>query len=320
MLEPGERPGNRLKDFRCPITVVTFPSALGADRHGVELGAEALDSGIRRRLDRRDFCEVAERLLPTQSVDVLALDLARQMDQKVENAMHLDPIAEACSKLAETMTASLKNGHFALVLGGDHSLSIGSLAAASTLGRLGVIWIDAHGDINTPDTTPSGNIHGMPLAISLGYGPRELVEVGSHFDVALEDLVYIGVRDLDPGERELLRQSAAMVFTIDSVDALGVGGVLREAIRRLGERGVEAVHVSLDLDVLDPVIFPATGTTAPGGLTYREVREALVTLRHSDLPIVSADIVELDPTLDNAESSANMAVSLATALLGEDLS
>lgn len=320
MLDPSSRPNNRLKDPDRPIDVITMPIGLGANREGVDLGAEVLAQGIRARLARRDFQDIYRRLEATQRIDVMPLEAARRLDQAVKNARHLEPIAEACSRLTETMAAGLKNGHFSLVLGGDHSLSIGSLAASSTLGRLGVIWIDAHGDINTPDTTPSGNIHGMPLAISLGYGPRELVEVGSHFDLALEDLVYIGIRDLDPGERELLRQSAAMVFTIDSVDALGVGGVLRETIRRLTERGVDAVHVSLDLDVLDPVIFPATGTRAPGGLTYREVRETLVTLRRSDLPIVSADIVELDPSLDSAEQSSKIAVSLATAFLGEDLS
>ncbi|MFW6074953.1 MAG: arginase [Chloroflexota bacterium] len=318
-IDRNQQQENRLKNDDIAIDVFTVPMALGANRSGVDLGAALIDDRLRKRLRARGFPNILERLSPAQQLEVMALDDACELEQTVENARHVAPIAEACTQMSETVARSLKDGKFALLLGGDHALSIGSLAAASTLGRLGVIWIDAHGDINTPDTSPSGNVHGMPLAVSLGYGPRELVEVGSHFDVALDDIAYIGVRSLDPRERELLRQSPAMVYTMDSVDTLGINGVTQEAVRRLQERGVDAVHISLDLDVLDPVAFAATGTTSPGGLTYREVRRALSLIRDSVLPIVSADIVEFNPTLDRDGGSASVAAGLTAALLGEQL-
>ena len=158
----------------------------------------------------------------------------------------------------------------------------------------------------------------MPVAVALGRGPERLVEVGRRSDLRFEDLVYIGLRDLDPGERALLRDSPALVYPISSVETLGIAAVTYEAIRRLLERGVDAVHISFDLDVLDPTIMPGTGTPVPGGLTYREARHMLSLIRASDLPIVSVDVVELNPELDCSGGSLEIAAGLTAALLGEE--
>jgi arginase len=311
--------GNRLKDPEVPIDVICVPLALGANREGVDQGAAALDEELRSGLERHGYASILKRLSTLRMVEVLSLAEAAGQVQAVQNALNAGPIAEACTRLATLAGESIAAGRFPLIFGGDHALSIGSLAGASRAGRLGVVWIDAHGDINTPDTTPSRNVHGMPLAFALGYGPKILVNIGHRFDLVLDDVVYIGIRDLDPAERELLRQSPAMVFTMDSVDTMGIDAVAEEAIRRLLERGVDAVHLSFDFDALDPSAFAATGVTAPGGLTYREARRCLALLGASNLPIVSADLVEFNPLLDADGEAARIAGRLAAALLGESL-
>lgn len=313
---PG-RWGNRLKDPQVPIDVIQVPMALGANRAGVDRGAAELDRAIRARLASRGFDNVVERFNESQVIAVDSLDtMPASRDPR---ALHVDSIATASHDLALAVEKSVKAGRLALVLGGDHALSIGSLAGTASAGRLGVIWLDAHGDINTHETSPSGNVHGMPLAAAIGRGPKSLVEIGSRSDLRLEDLVYIGLRDLDPGERLLLRDSPALVYPISSVETLGVAAITYEAIRRLFERGVDAVHLSFDLDVLDPGIMPGTGTPVPGGLTYREAHHMLTLIRASDLPIVSVDVVELNPSLDCTGGSLRVAAGLTAALLGEEL-
>lgn len=317
-MEPARR-ANRLKDERVPIDVIQVPMALGADRHGVDRGAADLDRAIRERLTSRGFDHVARRLRGSREVAVDSLDSVPESDHPSVRALHVDAIAAASHLLAEEVERSVKAGNLALVIGGDHALSIGSLAGASTLGRLGVIWIDAHADINTPETSPSGHVHGMPLAAAIGRGPEALVQVGTRADLRLEDLVYIGLRDLDLGERNFLRESPTLLYPISSVESLGIAAVTYEAMRRLFERKVDAVHLSFDLDSLDPAIMPGTGTPVPGGLTYREARQMLSLLRASDLPIVSVDVVELNPTLDCTGGSLEIAAGLTAALLGEEL-
>jgi arginase len=215
------------------------------------------------------------------------------------------------------VSAAVLAGHLPLVIGGDHALSIGSIGGAALSRRLGVIWIDAHADINTPQTSPSGHVHGMPLAAAIGRGPQVLIDVAAGGRLALENLVYIGVRDLDRGERELLRASGALVVSMDRVDEMGLRAIARETVERLLANGVEAVHLSFDLDSLDPTILPGTGTRVPGGFTFREARRLLTLLRESDLPIISADVVELNPLLDPSGGSTEIAASLTAALLGE---
>jgi arginase len=314
----GDRRRNRLKDASVGIDVFQVPIALGANREGADQGAAALDEALRRRLTGNGASATFGRLKPSQVIPVPSLDEARHRPATVDNALHLESVAEATGCLAEALVVSLRSGHFGLCLGGDHSLSIGSLAGASSLGRLGVLWIDAHADINTPATSPSGHVHGMPVAAALGYGAPAVVNVGHRFDVSLDDIVYIGLRDVDPGEQALLKQSAALCLTMEHVDEMGMAAVIRAAFRRLAERGVDAVHVSFDLDVLDPTVMPGTGTTVDGGLTFREARLLARALQETDLSVVSLDIVELNPLLDPSGRSTEVAAHLAALFVGEE--
>lgn len=315
-MEPAG-PRNRFKDRATPVELVQVELNLGANRAGAEQGAAALSEALRRRLANRGFDDVARRIERIAEVRAPALDEAVALPD--EEALHVTAIARVSREVADLVGAALQGGSAVLALGGDHSMSIGTLAGASRLGRLGVIWVDAHGDINTPATSPSGRVHGMPVAVALGYDPPEIVAVGHQFDVQLDDLIYIGVRNLDHGERALLRQSPAQVYTMASIDRLGIAGVAAEAIERLTERGVDAVHLSFDLDVLDPSVIIGIGSPEPGGLTYREADQLLTLLRSSDLPRVSADFAELDPTLDPSGQSVRLAAGLAARLLGEEI-
>jgi arginase len=315
-VEPA-RQRNRFKDRATPVELVQIALCLGANRAGVEQGAAALVAALQRRLTSRGFDDVAQRIARMAEVRAPALEEAVPFPD--EEALHVTAIARISREVADLVGAALQDGRAVLALGGDHSMAIGTLAAASRLGRLGVIWVDAHGDINTPATSPSRRVHGMPVAVALGYGPREIVAVGHQFDVQLDDLVYIGVRNLDPGERALLRQSPAQVYTMASIDRLSMAGVAAEAIDRLTERGVDAVHLSFDLDALDPSVITGIGSPEPGGLTYREADQLLTLLRNSDLPLVSADFAELDPTLDPSGQSVRLAAGLAARLLGEEI-
>lgn len=296
--------------------MILVPLALGAVCAGVERGAAELDAALRRRLRERDLPEIARRLRETGDIAVAPLDACPPDPRARGNALHVEAIAAACGELAAVVGASVTAGRLPLVLGGDHALSIGSLAGAASAGRLGVIWIDAHGDINTPATSPSGHVHGMPLAAALGRGPTALVEVAARSRLCFEDIAWIGVRDLDPAERALLRESPA-VYPLSAVDELGIAGVARAVIAHMRARGVEAVLISFDLDVLDPALMPGTGTRVPGGLTYREARQLLTALRESDLPIVAVDVVELNPLLDPTGGSTQVAAGLTAVLLGE---
>lgn len=312
----GAGRSNRLSDPAVAIDVFRVPMALGANRHGVESGAAALDDTLRRRLETRGYPEILSRLAP--SVDVAVAPLSDDLGA-APNAWHVAEIAAACRTLADGVAASVSAGRFALVIGGDHALSIGSLAGAGVAGRLGVIWVDAHADINTPETSPSGNVHGMPVAAALGHGPEKLTAVGSRSRLRIEDLVYIGLRDLDPGERALLRDGPALVWTIDDVEVRGIDEIVSASVDRLLANDVDAVHLSFDLDALDPTILPGTGTRVPGGLTYREAARLLALLRRSGLPIVSADVVELNPLLDPAGDSTSISAAIAATLLGETI-
>jgi arginase len=299
------------------VHILGVPMDLGSGRRGVDMGPSAIRiAGVADRL----------RELGHKVVDGGDLVIKNMEELKVGNvrARYLGEIARVSALLARKVENIMERAQFPLVLGGDHSIAVGTVSgiAAVCQGRgkkLGLLWIDAHGDINTPATTPSRRVHGMPVAIALGYGPRVMVAVGHQFDMQLDDLVYIGVRNLDSGERALLRQSPAQVFTMAHVNRLGVADVAAEAVGRLQQRGVDAVHVSFDLDVLDPHAIHGIGSPEPGGLTYREADQLLMLLRDSDLPIVSADFGELDPTLDPSGASARLAAGLAARLLGEEI-
>jgi len=233
------------------------------------------------------------------------------------------PIVETCRILMEAVRDSLDGGKLPLVIGGDHSIALGGIAGAAlhrqSLGqKIGLIWFDAHGDFNTPDTTLSGNIHGMPLAASLGAGDDELVNLGGFAPkVNPASAVLIGARDLDPGEKENIRATDLTVFTMRDVDERGMCGVVEEAVR-IASAGTDGVYLSFDLDVIDPGHAPGTGTPVLGGLSYREAHLAME-IASDKVDLVAVDLVEVNPVIDTRNHTALLAVELMQSLLGKDI-
>jgi arginase len=296
------------------IEIIGVPVDLGAGRRGVDMGPSAMRvAGLEQRLEAlghavRDHGDIDVMIPETQVEDAGPL-------------RYKPAILAACDALRAQVERSLEEGRTPLVLGGDHSLAIGSVAGVSghfarTRRSIGLIWFDAHGDFNTPETTPSGNIHGMSLALLMGHGDADLAGLGGRTPkVDAHRTVLIGVRDLDPGERANLRRSGVTVFTIREVDERGMRDVVKEAIAVAGVR-TSGIHVSFDLDVLDPEEAPGTGTPVPGGISYREAHLAMEILADS-ADIVSLDLVEVNPILDTANQTGLMAVELAQSLFGK---
>ena len=235
------------------------------------------------------------------------------------NARYLDDVIRQCESLAERVSAIVSRGMFPLVLGGDQSASIGTLAGLARPGaKRGVIWLDAHGDFNTPRTTPSGNIHGMALAAILGIGHPKLVRVGGVHPKALErNTVLIGGRSFDPAESKAISRSKITVFTMKEIDEIGMNAGMRRAIEVAGS-GVEQVHLSFDVDSVDPAIAPGTGTPVRGGLTYREAHLAMEMLHDSER-VTSAEFVEVNPIIDVSNRTADLAVELMLSFFGKKI-
>jgi arginase len=236
-----------------------------------------------------------------------------------ERARFLPEILGACARLAAIVGAVVADGAVPLVLGGDHSVALGTLAglraAAGEPG--GVIWIDAHGDLNTPDSSPSGNVHGMPLAAALGMAGERFAHDGLALPaVDVDRVVLVGVRSLDPAERTLIRERGIRAITMTEIDRIGIEAAMREAIDRASGPGF--VHVSLDLDALDPEIAPGVGTPVKGGLTYREAHLACEDLAEAGI-VGSLELVEVNPILDRENGSASIAVELAASALGQSI-
>jgi len=234
-------------------------------------------------------------------------------------ALHyLDEIVAVCERVADAVGSLMDGGHVPLVLGGDHSLALGTLAA---VGRrhpdLGLIWMDAHGDFNTPETSPSGNIHGMPLAAIVGRGDPVLVNLGGrHPKVRESQTALVGARDLDPGERLALRDSDVTVLTMKEIDELGVAAVIRHALRAATGDGSRPLHLSLDMDVVDPLRAPGVGTPVDGGLNFREAHLAMELISQSGA-LVSMEIVECNPIRDQENRTGRLAAALAASALGK---
>ena len=300
--------------FPRDIEIIGVPVDLGAGRRGVDMGPSAIRvAGLEPRLEAlghavRDMGDIDVMIPETQEAG--------------PGTLRFKPaILAACEEVRREVERSLDAGRTPVVLGGDHSLSVGSVAGASDSfakrgQSIGLIWFDAHGDFNTPETTPSGNVHGMALALLLGHGDPDLAGLGGRAPkVAANHTVMIGVRDLDPGERDNLRRSGVTVFTIREVDERGMRDIVREAIAIAGVR-TSGIHLSLDLDVLDPEDAPGTGTPVEGGLSYREAHLAMEILADS-ADIVSMDLVEVNPILDTASQTGILAVELAQSLFGK---
>jgi arginase len=226
---------------------------------------------------------------------------------------YVEAIAAACKQAYGKLTA-MPAGVFPIALGGDHSISLGTVAGVAHTERTGVLWIDAHSDLNTPESSPSGNVHGMPLAHLLGYGDSRLLDIwGGGAVLRPEDLVFIGVRSLDEGERQLIKQLGLKVYTMKELDGRGLAEVAAEALDYLGTK---RLHVSFDADALDPSVAPGVGTPIPGGLTYREAHLLMELLADSNR-VTSLDLVEVNPILDVHNQTAQIMVEMASSLLGK---
>jgi arginase len=305
-----------------PVRPIEVPLWLGAERPGVELAPAALAAGLRRRWTERERPALLARLAPGATIPVpTPPDAASRLHRR--SLEFLPEVTATCRSLAEEVAAAIEAGALALSLGGDHALSVGSIAGAARAAgrdRLGVLWIDTHPDLNTPETSPSGHLHGMALAAALGLGAPALAGPAAPASaVAPEDVCLLGVRDLDPGERRLIRERGMWALTMEEWTDAGLLRGLAGALTYLESRGVGAVHLSFDLDVLDPRLLPGTGTTVAGGLTYREASQVLRRLREWDGPIRSLDWVELNPALDAGGWSTETAVALLATVLGETM-
>ncbi|GHI01563.1 arginase [Neobacillus kokaensis] len=294
------------------LSIIGMPMDLGQMRRGVDMGPSAIRyAGINERL-KPLFDEIHDLGdIPIGRPEV-AID-------EESNLRNLDLVAEKNTLLCEKVDEAIQAGAFPLVLGGDHSIAIGTLAGvAKHYKNLGVIWYDAHGDLNTAETSPSGNIHGMPLAVSIGLGHKLLTDIGGYsLKVKPEHVVIIGARSLDEGERILIKEKGIKVYTMHEIDRLGMAKVMEETIAYLKDK-TDGVHLSLDLDGLDPSECPGVGTPVMGGISYRESHLAMEMLEEAKL-ITSAEFVEVNPILDEKNKTASVAVGLMGSLFGEKL-
>ena len=289
-----------------PVAVIGAGLDLGAGRRGVDMGPSAIRyAGLAARI-RELGCEV------TDCGDIRA-PVPEATDVGDTRARFLEPIKQACERVATLVAWADREGLLPLVLGGDHSIAMGTLGGmASARGPGGVLWIDAHGDLNRPYTSPSGNVHGMPLAAALGAaGPAFASEEYPMPSVSKAAL--IGIRALDPGERELIHELGLRVYTMSELDERGVQACMLEALDHLA--GSAFVHVSLDLDAVDPMFAPGVGTPVRGGLSYREAHLALELVARSGA-LDSLDVVEVNPILDRANDTGSLAVELVASALG----
>jgi len=294
------------------LSIIGMPMDLGQLRRGVDMGPSAIR-----------YAEVVDRLksLFDEIEDLGDIPVGRPevvIDQQ-SKLRNLELITKKNEKLAAEVDKVVEKGSFPLILGGDHSIAIGTLAGVSKhYKNMGVIWYDAHGDLNTAETSPSGNIHGMPLAVSLGIGHKMLTELGGYSPkVKPENVVIIGARALDDGEKDLIKEIGIKVYTMHEIDRMGMARVMEETINYLKER-TDGVHLSLDLDGLDPLDAPGVGTPVIGGITYRESHLAMEMLAEAEI-ITSAEFVEVNPILDERNKTAKVAVELMGSLFGENL-
>jgi arginase len=292
------------------LEIIGVPQDLGANRRGVDMGPSAIRyAGVRERLESLGYEVHDQGNIPVS----LREERPAAVDERLR---YLSEIQATSELLAEAVRKALEAGALPLVLGGDHSIAIGTLAGAASVKQCGVIWIDAHGDFNTPETTSSGNIHGMPLAASLGRGDERLVSCGGFVAKAKEkNVALIGARDLDPEERESLRQSRISVFTMQDIDEMGMKRVMRQALAAALD-GTEGFVLSLDMDALDPLEAPGVGTPVRGGLTYREAHLAMELLAETGA-LIAMEVVEVNPILDTRNQTAELAVELIASALGK---
>lgn len=295
------------------MSIVGVSLDLGQSRRGVDMGPSAIRyAGVVKRLEA-----LGHQVTDEGDIHIDAGQTAEKSDSNLKN---LNEVLKTNTSLAKKVEAVMEDGNFPLIFGGDHSVAIGTLAGLATkYNNLGVIWYDAHADLNTHETSPSGNIHGMPLAVSIGLGDERLVNLHQPGQkVKPENVVIIGARSVDPGERVLIKEQGIKVYTMHEIDKYGMTAVMQDALDYLKAKEVDGVHLSLDLDALDPLYTPGVGTPVPGGISYRESHLAMEMLEESGL-ITSAEFVEVNPILDEKNKTADVAVGLMGSLFGEKL-
>jgi arginase len=298
------------------IHIIGVPLDLGGGRRGVDMGPSAFRiAGIGDRIAALGYHVADNGDLPAP--------IPETQEPADERKKYVGEIARVCQRLHDVALKALDGGALPVVLGGDHSLAAGSVAASAAFIRrtssrpLGLIWVDAHGDMNTPETTTSGNVHGMPLAALLGNEPAELATIGSRPSVLPAHTVLLGIRNLDEKEKTRIRESGVHVFTMKDIDRDGIAKVAERAIA-LAADGTGGVHVSFDMDVCDPAIAPGVGTPVKGGLDYREAHMVMELVADSRR-LVALDLVEVNPTLDIRNTTAELATELALSALGKGI-
>ena len=293
------------------VAIIGAALDLGAGRRGVDMGPSAIRyAGLNDRLDGLGY-----DVLDWGDVETAVLEATEETD---ETARYLPEIKAACGRVARLVSLALDQGSLPLVLGGDHSVALGTLGGlARTNGVGGVLWIDAHSDLNTPETSPSGNVHGMPLAAAIGLGDERFQsDAWALPAVEPERVALVGLRSVDARERERIRELGIRTYTMSDIDRIGIERAIRESLVHIAGPGF--VHVSLDMDALDPEVAPGVGTPVRGGLSYREAHLALELVAESGLA-GSLEVVEVNPILDRENATAALAVELVASALGKTI-
>ena len=291
------------------IDLIGVPVDLGAGRRGVDMGPSAIRyASLQNKLE-----EMGNSIEDKGNIEVPIQEMCKITDPKLK---YVDCIIPMGRRVAGAVATSMQAGHFPLVLGGDHSLSVGSIRGAAKQKKLGVIWVDAHADFNTPETTPSGNIHGMPLAALCGLGDPRLVSLWDETPPIIDPqrVAVIGARDLDPGEKQNLLLAGVMVQSMEQIDRLGMLTALEQAIERVS-KDVDGIYLSFDMDALDPRHASGVGTPVPGGLTFREAHLACEVVAETG-KLIGMDMVEVNPILDVQNQTAILAVEFIRSALG----
>jgi arginase len=296
------------------IAIIGAPLDLGSGRRGVDMGPSAVRvANLNGRL-----AELGYEVEDLGNVPVIQRESQAEVDSR---AKYLPQIVETCTQVSEMVDQALGAGKFPLVLGGDHSIAVGTVSGASQHFRrrgqkLGLIWIDAHTDMNTPESSPSGNVHGMPLACCIGQGPAELTNIfGYSPKIDPANVALVGIRSVDGKERDIVQRSGVHAFTMRDIDERGMRSVFEEAIRIAGD-GMAGIHVSLDMDAVDPREAPGVGTPVEGGITYREAHLAMEMLGDTGR-MTSLEVVEVNPVIDDANRTAILAVQLVMSAMGK---
>jgi arginase len=298
------------------ISIIGVPMDLGADRRGVDMGPSAL-----RYADVNEkLTELGYEVQDLGDIDVIIPETQHFGDP---HAKYLKEIAKACTELAELVLDAYEKGRTPLVLGGDHSIAVGTVSGMSEAfkrrsRKLGLIWFDAHADMNTPEISPSGNVHGMPMASLLGYGPKPLTDIfGFSPKLQAQNVVMIGIREVDKDERELVKRSGVRVFTMKEIDKRGIGSVMDEALS-IVMKGTDGYSVTLDADFLDPDESPGVATPVRGGADYREAHLAMEMIADTK-KMESFEITEINPILDVQNKTAHFGMELILSAFGKEI-